>query len=191
MRKALISTLAALCLGIATGAIAYVAYTPSAPGPGQLAGQLHPVWREVKWAFPIDQWGLGKAFRCDAKDCGTEVNVYLRAKIGFCNCATGVSDDDELDRIGDYDLIGNQLSALAPGRPIKIAWMNGRSRAFTIGGPHPLGKTAISVGFNDHCDAIIATVVVGHDRPDALQPSVIAFLNGDRVLRWAEVTLGL
>ena len=139
----------------------------------------------------MDQWGKGKAFACKAADCGTEVSVYLRAKIGFCNCATGVSDDEELDRISDYDLIGNKLAAIAPGQEIKIAWMKGRSRLFNIGGKHPLGQSAISVGFNDHCDAMIATVVVGHGQPATLEPSVLAFLNSDRVLKWAEVTLGL
>ena len=69
--------------------------------------------------------------------------------------------------------------------------MKGRSRAFTIGGPHRLGVSALSVGFNDHCDAIIATVVLGHDRPIALEPDVLALLNSKTVLRWAEITLGL
>src|SRR5438552_17378747 len=58
------------------------------------------MWTEVKWPFPLDQWGIGRAFRCPAEACGSEVNLYLRAKIGFCNCTTGVSDDEELDRVG-------------------------------------------------------------------------------------------
>ena len=37
-----------------------------------------PVWTETPWPFPNDPWGKGKAFRCKATDCGTEVNVYLR-----------------------------------------------------------------------------------------------------------------
>jgi hypothetical protein len=61
---------------------------------GVAAGAAKPAWSEVAWPFPVDQWGKGKAYRCKAADCGTEVNVYIRAKIGFCNCATGVSDDE-------------------------------------------------------------------------------------------------
>ena len=79
-------------------------------------------------------WTSGARARRSAarpSDCGTEVTVYVRAKIGFCNCTTGVSDDEELDRISDYDLLGNKLAALGPGRPIAVAWMKGRSRAFT------------------------------------------------------------
>jgi hypothetical protein len=38
---------------------------------------------------------------------------------------------------------------------------------------------------------IAATAVLGHDRPETTEPSVIEFLNSSRVMRWAEVTLGL
>ena len=93
--------------------------------------------------------GKAKAFVCKAADCGTEVTVYIRAKIGFCNCSTGVADDEELDRISDFDLLGNQLTAQAAGQPITVAWMKGRSRAFSIGGPQRAAKSALSVGFND------------------------------------------
>lgn len=148
-----------------------------------------PVWSEVAWPFPMDQWGKGKAFACKAADCGTDVTIYIRAKIGFCNCATGVADDEELDRISDHDLFGNRLTAMAPGRPIEVAWMKGRSRAFALRDPQP--KSALSIGFNDRCDAIIATAVVADEKPAALEAAVLAFLNSRTVLRWAEVTLGL
>jgi hypothetical protein len=148
-----------------------------------------PAWGEVAWPFPMDQWGKGKAFRCRAADCGTEVTVYVRAKIGFCNCATGVSDDEELDRISDFVLLGDKLSPLAPGREISVAWMKGRSRPFAIGGAP--NHSALSVGFNDRCDAIIATAVLGHNKPSVVEPAVLEFLNNRTVIRWAEVTLGL
>src|ERR1043166_3789000 len=69
-----------------------------------------PAWDEVPWPFPIDQWGKGKALVCKAGACGTEVTLYIRAKIGFCNCATGVADDEELDRISDFALLGTRRS---------------------------------------------------------------------------------
>ena len=72
------------------------------------AVEAREIWTEVPWPFPIDQWGKGKAFQCKAATCGTEVTIYIRAKIGFCNCSTGVADDEELDRISDFDLLGNQ-----------------------------------------------------------------------------------
>ena len=152
---------------------------------------MHPAWSEMQWPFPMDQWGKGKAFRCKPSDCGTEVFVYVRAKIGFCNCTTGVSDDEELDRISDYDLLSSNPVAFEPGRPITIGWMKGRSRAFNVGGIQVAGPSALSVGFNDRCDAIVATAALATDKPAAAEPMVLEFLNSKTVLHWAEVTLGL
>ena len=55
--------------------------------------------------------------------------------------------------------------------------MQGRSRAYALAGSTGRGKTAISVAFNDRCDMVVATAVVPHDRPAAIEPGVIAFLN--------------
>ena len=180
---------AAFGLGGAVGAFALL--TKSAGDGGSALSALRPAWTEVQWPFPMDQWGRGKAFRCKPADCGTEVNIYLRAKLGSCNCTTGVADDEELDRMSDFDLVGGEVSPLGAGRPITIAWMKGRSRAYTLAARNPPGKTAISVAFNDRCDMVVATIVLLHDRPAMIEPGVIEFLNGNTVLRWAEVTLGL
>jgi hypothetical protein len=139
----------------------------------------------------MDEWGPGKAFHCSAADCGGEVNLYLRAKIGFCNCATGVADDDELDRISDYHLIRGAITPLGPGQPIKIGWMAGRSRNFALRGARASGRSAVFVGFNDHCDAIVATATVTHDEPNLIADSIIEFLSSQPVLHWAEAALGL
>jgi hypothetical protein len=157
-------------------------------GDASTVGAPRPVWNEVKWPFPLDQWGLGKAFRCGAADCGTDVIVYLRAKIGFCNCATGVSDDAELDRVGDLDLVGSESSARGPGRPIMVHGMKGRSRGYSVGAPS--AKSVLSLAFNNRCDVVVATVVAG-DEPAAQEEAVLEFLNGDLMLRWAEGVLGL
>jgi hypothetical protein len=155
------------------------------------AAAPQPNWSEVPWPFSIDQWGKGKAFTCKAADCGMQVTVYIRAKVGFCNCSTGVADDEELDRISDFDLLGNQASAQGAGRPITVAWMKGRSRPFNAEGAMGAKVSALSVGFNDRCDAIVATAVVAPGRATEVEPVVLEFLNSGTVLRWAEVTLGL
>ena len=186
-----IAVVAAFALGGLAGALALLAAKPSDPVGTTTTTAGAPAWSETQWPFPMDQWGKGKAFRCGANDCGSEVSLYVRAKIGFCNCATGVADDEELDRISDFDLFGNKLTALGPGQPIVVAWMKGRSRAFSIAGPSRAQKSALSVGFNDRCDAIVATAVLRDGRPGAIEPAVLAFLNSRTVLRWAEVTLGL
>jgi hypothetical protein len=148
-------------------------------------------WREVTWPFPLDQWGSGKAFTCAAADCGSEVRVYLRAKLGFCNCATGVADDDDLDRMSDFELVGGDVIPLAPGQAVRIGTMNGRDRGYVFASTTAPGKGALSVVFNDRCDMVVATALVTHDQPAMIAPAVISFLNSPAILRWAEVTLGL
>jgi len=150
-----------------------------------------PVWSEVSWPFPMDQWGAGKAFRCRPADCGSEVRVYVRAKLGSCNCATGVANDDDLDRMSDFDLVGGDVIPLASGRPVRIGTMNGRDRGYAFASANKLGKTTLSVVFNDRCDMVVAIAMLMHDQPATIEPAIISFLNSPTMLRWAEVTLGL
>jgi hypothetical protein len=170
------------------GYAALIAGQPSEPQ--RIAAPDRPVWTEVKWPFPLDQWGLGRAFQCKAGNCAREISLYLRAKIGFCNCATGVADDEELDRVGDVDLVGSEPTATGPGGPIAVHWMKGRSRSYTAGGRGPSTKSVLSIAVNDRCDVIVATIAVGGDAPAAPE-AVLEFLNSDLVLRWAQTTLGL
>lgn len=149
-----------------------------------------PVWNEVSWPFPNDPWGIGKSFRCKRADCGVEVTLHLRAKLGFCNCTTGVSDDDDLDRMGDTVLLG-EVSPLGAGRPISVAWMKGRSRAYLLDSRGASGKAVVSVVYNERCDMIAATAVIEHDRPESIEAGVLEFLSSGTAMRWAEVTLGL
>jgi hypothetical protein len=109
------------------------------PAPAQPPAELRPTWTEFKWPFPVDQWGIGRAFGCKPAECGVEVNVYLRPKIGFCKCATGVDDDDELERVSDNVLIAADTIAHGPGRVVEVAWMHGRSRIYRF---RALGKNA-------------------------------------------------
>jgi hypothetical protein len=177
-------------LALAVAAVASVA--ASAPIGGKDPGlasrpSTNPVWREVKWPFLIDQWGTGRAFQCAAADCGAELNVYVRPKIGFCNCTTGVADDAELDRVGDVDLIGQRFAPLGEGLPITIGWMKGRSRAYSV----EARRTALALAFNDKCDVVVATVVGTSELPPTAEPIAVEFLNTQPILRWVEVSLGL
>ena len=191
MRKTLaVATIIAIGIGGLVGAAAFFTIKPL-DNRGIAPRDLRPFWTEVNWPFPIDQWGTGKAFHCEAADCGAEVTLYLRAKIGFCNCTTGVADDEELDRVGDVALFSSSHSVTGPGQPIAVAWMKGRSRPYLIRDSFFSRKSALAIAFNDRCDVIVATAVVGHNRPTSLEQTVIEFLNGDLVLRWAESTLGL
>ena len=149
-----------------------------------------PIWTEIEWPFPLDLWGPGPAFRCKAADCGSEVHLYLRAKIGFCNCTSAI-DDEMVDRVGDVDLLASKREALAPGRVINVRSMKGRSRGYAVSGRGATAKSALSIAFHDRCDLIVATAAIGSDRPSELEGAVLQFLNSDLVFRWAEATLGL
>ena len=146
-------------------------------------------WSEVKWPFPLDQWGVGRAFRCQAVECGADISLYLRAKLGFCNCATGVSDDAELDRVGDLELLSAKFNGLREGRAITVGWMKGRSRPYRVAMRYGSPRTALAIAFNDKCDVVVATIVA--DDILAAERAALGFLNGDLVLRWAEKELGL
>src|SRR5947207_1583369 len=102
MKKALAFALAIVGTGVVAGSA--TVYGVRAPAPAK-PGTIDPVWTEIKWPFSIDQWGSGKAFACLPADCGVKVEVFVRPKIGYCNCATGVSDDAELERVSDTELV--------------------------------------------------------------------------------------
>ena len=181
---------AALAAGIG-GYAFFVAAKP--PADMQDAASRELAWMQGDWPYPTDQWGEGWVYRCKAADCGIDIALYVRPKIGFCNCQTGVADDEELDRVSDADLIGSERSALGPGRPIAVHWMKGRSRSYAIGaptGPSVAAKSVLSLAFNNRCDVIVATVVAGKE-PAAGEQAVLEFLNSERMRNWAEVVLGL
>jgi hypothetical protein len=120
MRKILLTSLVAAACTL-SGVAAYVCARPAAAG-----------WREIAWPFPRDGWPAGRAFRCDAELCGGEVELYVRPKIGFCNCDSGVADDDEVDRVADLDLISEKFVALEPGNVVEVAGMSGRIRNYSL-----------------------------------------------------------
>jgi len=159
--------------------------------PARRAAATEARWTEAGWPFPMDQWGLGQAYRCAAADCGVEVVVYLRAKVGFCSATRGVADDDELERLADFDFMQGKPSALAAGHEIAVASMKGRARAYAVSGfmrPH---AKAMSIVFNSNDDALVATALFDAASADTVEPAVLAFLRGAVAQRWMATTLGL
>jgi len=187
-RRRAFAAAAAIVIAVLGGAAAFLARKPE---PERAATPEGLAWTEVGWPFPLDPWGPGRAFRCKAADCGSEVTLYLRAKLGLCNCTTGVADDEHLDGIGDVDLVSSDTSALGRGRTISVHWMQGRSRGYAVRGGGRRAKSVLSIAFNDRCDVIIATAAVGSDDPNTQEAAARTFLNSPLVLRWAETTLGL
>jgi hypothetical protein len=181
MTKQITAVVAAV---LAAGIGGYAVFPAAKPSEGT----RRPVWTESTWPFPIDQFGGGWAFQCKAANCGTNVNLYLRPKIGFCNCQTGVADDEELDRVGDVGLVGSGGSALGPGRPIAVGSMKGRSRGYEVDARST--KSVLSIAYNSRCDVTVATIIADGD-PLAQEQAALDFLNGDLVMHRIEQVLGL
>ena len=140
------------------------------------------VWQEIAWPFPRDGWPKGRAFRCGAA-CG-DVEVYVRPKKGFCNCDTGVADDDEVDRVADLDLLSQHFSPRAPGEVVRIADMPGRIRAYDLNMSDGSWHAAIGVAVSRRCDLFVA---VAHGRADApeVRRAALEFLATREMTRWA------
>jgi hypothetical protein len=153
------------------------------------AGSDTDGWREIAWPFPRDGWPAGRAFRCENESCGEEVELYVRPKIGFCNCDTGVADDDEVDRVADLDLISERFVPLEPGSVIRIAAMAGRSRAYTLtmsdGSPH----SAIGIAVSHRCDLLVA-VAQGKGEARGVRRAALEFLGTNEMKGWMASAMG-
>ena len=179
---------AVVVFAVGIGVAAFV-WLPKQIDSARGTAPLHPVWLAVPWPFPIDQWGKGNAYQCKASNCGAVVDLYVRPKLGSCNCTTGIASDDDLDRMGDLELIGSKVFPLRDGRPITIGWMKGRTRMYALAANS--NKSAMSVVFNDRCDMIAATVVLPAASPPAIAQAAVEFLNSQQMLHWAELELGI
>jgi hypothetical protein len=149
------------------------------------------VWVETKWPFSMDEWGEGKAYRCSAADCGVQINLYIRVKAGFCSSTRGIADDDELDRLSDFDFMEGSAAPLAGGHAVDVGRMKGRIRAYAVSRLIRPQTYSLSVAFNSHDDAVVATVVMDGGQPAAIEPVVIGFLSGRIVQQWVSIALGL
>ena len=112
-------------------------------------------WTPAPWRFLRDGWPNGIGFDC--QDCGVPISVYVRVKIGFCDCSKGVSDDDEIDRVGDVDLVAPEIRPSGPGGIAPVAGSSGRMRVYRAGGPVVRDVATLAVGRD--CNAIVATAV--------------------------------
>ena len=146
------------------------------------------VWREIAWPFPRDGWPAGRAFRCDAYSCGDEVELYVRPKIGFCNCDSGVADDDEVDRVADLDLMSQRFVPLATGEVIQIDGMSGRSRAYHLDMSDGSARAAVGFALSRRCDLLVA-VAQGNGSAGGVQRIAQAFLASEVMARWMTAAL--
>ena len=166
--------LAALAIAVCTlsGAAAY-----------QHARSSHDDWREIAWPFPRDGWPVGRAFHCDAKACGEEVELYVRPKIGFCNCDSGVADDDEVDRVADLDLISERFAPKDAGKAVRLADMNGRARHYDLWMSDGSHHAAIGIALSHRCDLLVA-VAQGTGTASGVERVALEFLGTGEMTQW-------
>ena len=179
MRRWPVFASAIVALGALSGAAAYQHVAPR---------QRNGAWQEIAWPFPRDGWPAGKAFRCGAAACGDKVELYVRPKIGFCNCDRGVADDDEVDRVADLDLLSERFAPLAPGQMVRLADLAGRIRAYDLKMSGDSRHTAIGVAVSHGCDLLVA---VAHGKGDApeLRRAALDFLATGEMTRWATAAM--
>jgi hypothetical protein len=96
------------------------------------------------------------------------LNWALRERIAACLTCT-------VERLSDFGLAGGEVQQVGEGHVVHVGWMNCRSRAYTVfSRGRPVGR-ALSIAFNDDCDALVATVVAPADgaamEQSALRPA--------------------
>jgi hypothetical protein len=181
MRRWPVIASAIVALGALSGAAAYQQVTPRENEQKQ--NEQKGDWHEIAWPFPRDGWPAGKAFRCGVAACGGEVELYLRPKMGFCNCDQGVTDDDEVDRVADLDLMSEHFAPLAPGDIVRLADMPGRIRAYDLKMPDGLRHIAVGVAVSRRCDLLVAVARGRGDVPE-VRRAALAFLATGEMTRW-------
>jgi hypothetical protein len=172
MRRLAVIVVAVLAVGGLSGVAAY-----------ENSRSQVPDWREIAWPLPRDGWPAGRAFRCGAASCGDEIELYVRPKIGFCNCDRGVTDDDEVDRVADLDLLSERFVPLAAGEAIRVAEMPGRSRTYALRMPDGVQHGAVGIAVSRRCDLLVA-VAQGKSAAAVVQQATMKFLATDSMKQW-------
>src|ERR1700738_3789531 len=175
MRRLIAILIAALAFGALSGFAAYQKARPQAVGNAD--------WQEITWPFPRDAWPAGRGFRGRAAACGEGAELYLRPKIGFCNCDSGVADDDEVDRVADLDMISARFVPLEPGRVVRIADMPGRLRTYDLRMADGSRHAAVGMAVSRRCDLLVA-VAQGKGTAPGVQRVALDFLGSNDMVRW-------
>jgi hypothetical protein len=168
------------------GALSGVAAVPNGQTPAE--ERPEPRWREIAWPFPRDGWPAGRAFRCAEAACGGNTELYVRPKLGFCNCDTGVADDDEVDRVADIDLISPRFAPREAGNVIRVADMPGRLRSYDLVLGDGAHHTAVGIAVSHRCDLLVA-VAQGEGAAPEVARAALAFLGSADMTRWMAAAL--
>jgi hypothetical protein len=181
--------------GAIAGVLAVLAYVIAIRPPEAALLSIDPSsgWRETVWPLRRDPWWPSKSFTCAKAACGAKLDLYLRVKVGFCDCARGIADDPELERISDFLELASRIHANSAGKKLDAIGLKGRSRPYTMvaTGPEQLRRDAMLLGLNSGCDAVVATAIHDGGAPSEVEAAMVAFLARTEVLRWTRTALGL
>jgi len=137
-----------------------------------------PPWRPIAWPFARDAWLPGRAWRR-----GT-LEVYVRPKLGFCgNCETGVTTDDEVDRVTDVDLLDERFVPAREGLAVRIGPLSGRARLYRFQVSGGGTRHAEGIAVSNKCDLVIA-VIAGNLADERERTAAYRFLETSVVLDW-------
>ena len=112
----------------------------------------------------------------------------MRPKLGFCNCDTGVADDDEVDRVADLDLMSEHFAPLELGQEIQIADMPGRARPYDLVMSDGSKHSAIGIAVARRCDLLVA-VAQGKGAASSVQRAALDFLGSEKLAPWMTVAM--
>jgi len=141
-------------------------------------------WRPTNWPFPRDAWPQGRAWRR-----GT-LEVYVRPKLGFCgNCETGVTTDEEVDRVTDVDLLDQRFAPVNEGLAVRIGAMSGRARLYRYELPTGVMRHVEGIAVSQKCDLVIA-VIAGNLLDERERTSAYRHLESSTVQDWISQALG-
>jgi hypothetical protein len=177
MTPRLISSGVAIWICILFCIVAYEYAQPAAGG-----------WQEIAWPYPRDGWPPGRAYHCKVASCGDEVDLYVRPKLGFCNCDSGVADDDEVDRVADLDLVSDRFVPLEAGKVVRVAGLPGRMRDYDLRMPDGSRRTAIGIAASRRCDLIVA-VALGKVASAGLAQRALDFLASNAMASWINASM--
>ena len=138
-----VTALLGLCLGSAAPTTWFAVFS-------------RPNWQEIAWPFPRDAWPEGRAFRCNSAACGGVLEVYVRPKVGLCNCGAGITGDAEVDAVSDVDLMAPDFVPLADGERVEMAGMVGRSRPYRLVLPGGKSLRSAGIALSHRCDLVAA-----------------------------------
>jgi hypothetical protein len=112
----------------------------------------------------------------------------VRPKIGFCNCDSGVADDDEVDRVADLDLMSERFAPLEPGRVVRVADMPGRIRAYDLHMADGSQRAAVGIAVSRRCDLLVA-VAQGKGEATDVRRVALAFLGSSKMTSWMTASM--